>query len=183
MECDLSLVLPHAYWVVPKLLLAGAYPGDRNIDEARRKIDALLDCGIRLAVDLTEKWEYSLHPYSHFLHDAASERKVETEHRRISFPDLAAPPPSRMREILDVIDSSIEREVPLYVHCFGGIGRTGTVVGCWLVRHGMKGKEAIDRIAEWRKDTPEGFRSSPETPHRLRTRICRSNRTRYPCLF
>lgn len=27
----------------------------------------------------------------------------------------------------------------VYVHCYGGIGRTGTVVGCWLVRHGLSG--------------------------------------------
>ena len=168
MECDVSLVIPHAYWVVPKLFLAGPYPGDRNIDDARRKVDGLLDCGIRLAIDLTEKWEYNLHPYSHFLLEAAAERNVAANHRRISFPDLGVPPPSRMRAILDVIDSSIEEKVPLYVHCFGGIGRTGTVVGCYLVRHGMDGQKAIDRIAEWRRDTPEGYRPSPETPHQVR---------------
>ena len=36
---------------------------------------------------------------------------------------------------------------PVYVHCWGGIGRTGTVVGCWLVRHGMTGDEALAEFA------------------------------------
>ncbi|MFZ5949388.1 MAG: fused DSP-PTPase phosphatase/NAD kinase-like protein [Candidatus Rifleibacteriota bacterium] len=25
---------------------------------------------------------------------------------------------------------------PVYVHCWGGLGRTGVVVGCWSRRHG-----------------------------------------------
>ena len=31
----------------------------------------------------------------------------------------------------------------MYLHCWGGVGRTGTVVGCWLVRHGRTGDEAL----------------------------------------
>src|SRR3712207_6971239 len=42
-----------------------------------------------------------------------------------------------------------------YVHCWGGIGRTGTVVGCYLVEHGMDGEQAIAAIAEWRAGTPD----------------------------
>ena len=36
----------------------------------------------------------------------------------------------------------------VYVYCWGGIGRTSTAVGCWLVRHGMTGDEALAEIAE-----------------------------------
>ena len=36
----------------------------------------------------------------------------------------------------------------VYVHCWGGIGRTGTTVGCWFVRHGRTGDQALAEIAE-----------------------------------
>jgi protein-tyrosine phosphatase len=60
-----------------------------------------------------------------------------------------------MRAILDAIDDSLDRDLPVYVHCWGGHGRTATVVGCWLVRHGMSGDEALRRIAELRRAYPE----------------------------
>ena len=68
-----------------------------------------------------------------------------------------------MLDTLDAIDEAIESGETVYVHCFGGIGRTGTVVGCYLVRHGMTGVEALDQIAQLRQGTPEGWQVSPET--------------------
>ena len=49
-----------------------------------------------------------------------------------------------------------------YVHCWGGVGRTGTVVGCWLVRHGLDRGDAVATIAALRAGLP-GARPSPET--------------------
>ena len=68
-----------------------------------------------------------------------------------------------MVTILDAIDDAVERGRIVYVHCYGGVGRTGTVVGCYLVRHGRSGEEALAAIAEWRRNTPDGWRNSPET--------------------
>jgi hypothetical protein len=45
----------------------------------------------------------------------------------------------------------------------GDIGRTGTVIGCYLVQQGMDGQDALDCIAQLRRGTPEGKISSPET--------------------
>ena len=50
------------------------------------------------------------------------------------------------------------------MHCWGGVGRTGTVVGCWLVQEsGLSPDEAIAKIAEMRCDTPDGWKRLPET--------------------
>jgi protein tyrosine phosphatase len=49
------------------------------------------------------------------------------------------------------------------VHCWGGVGRTGTVVGCWLVRHGLAGGDALARVEALRATTPKANRPSPET--------------------
>ena len=70
-----------------------------------------------------------------------------------------------MMSILDAIDNALSRGGTVYVHCWGGVGRTGTVIGCWLVRHGLSGEEALEQIAEWWKGVEKSHRapSSPET--------------------
>jgi protein-tyrosine phosphatase len=57
---------------------------------------------------------------------------------------------------------SISNNRPVYVHCRGGRGRTGTVVGCYLVRHGLTGQGALERIKELRRNEPTGHLPSPE---------------------
>jgi protein-tyrosine phosphatase len=68
-----------------------------------------------------------------------------------------------MPRILDDVESAIEDGGVPYVHCWGGIGRTGTVVGCWLVRHGLDAGDPIGRIAELRRDVSDSFVTSPQT--------------------
>jgi predicted protein tyrosine phosphatase len=152
-----------SYWVVPQRVLAGEYPGARTEPEARRKLIWLLDAGIRQFVDLTETGEYGLEPYWPLVQQLAAQRGLQVAHARLSIPDMGTPPPVQMAAILDTIDAAAGEERPVYVHCFGGIGRTGTVVGCYLVRHGYRGVEALAEIARRRQDTPDGYRQSPET--------------------
>ena len=147
--------IPDSYWVVPGRLLAGEYPGAPGAEAAERKLRRLGWSGIDLYVDLTEEGEYGLRQYADLLDGA--------EHLRLPIPDVSTPSRERMTEILDTIDEALDSGRSVYVHCYGGIGRTGTVVGCHLVRHGATGEEALDRIAELRRGTPDGSRESPET--------------------
>jgi protein-tyrosine phosphatase len=71
----------------------------------------------------------------------------EIEYRRYAVPDLGIPPRPGMVKILDEIDALLAAGRRVYVHCWGG---TGTVVGCYLVRHGKSADEALALIAEWR---------------------------------
>jgi protein-tyrosine phosphatase len=68
-----------------------------------------------------------------------------------------------MNRILNKIDSSLSRDWPVYVHYWGGRGRTGTVVGCYLVRTGLSGQEALRKIEDLRQFEPTSHRPSPET--------------------
>jgi protein-tyrosine phosphatase len=154
--------IPDSYWVAPQQLLAGEYPGAMTKEETRRKVSALLDAGIRSFLDLTETHE--LRAYDPLVQEIAATRQIDVRYRRMSVPDMGIPTVAHMTAVLDHIDNEIQDARPVYVHCWGGIGRTGTVVGCWMVqREGRTAEEALQRIAELRADTPDGRRTSPET--------------------
>lgn len=149
--------IPDSYWVEPGRLLAGEYPGAPDLDAAQDRLRRFLDAGITLFVDLTQAGECGLKPYVPLL-------RGQAEHRRMPITDLSTPTAEEMTHILEAIDDALEAGQVVYVHCYGGIGRTGTVVGCYLVRHGLSGQEALTEIARLRRGTPDGWKDSPETP-------------------
>jgi atypical dual specificity phosphatase len=154
--------IPDSYWVVDRLLLAGEYPGSATAATARRKLEAFLDAGIRAFFDLTEEGELS--PYDGMLAELASEREIAVAYNRAPIRDLGVPRPADLHALLSRLKENVTSGTPSYVHCWGGIGRTGTVIGCWLVEHdGMEGNDALARIADLRRGTPDGRRRSPET--------------------
>ena len=162
-----------SYRVWPARLYAGAYPGTypgakpgataqaSPPGDAQAKLDALLAAGVTLFLDLTEERENSLAPYAHLLDGRA-------RHVRLPVRDVSCPPPQRMGEILDAIDAELAGGGTVYVHCYGGHGRTGTVVGCHLVERGVTAADALERVAFWRRGTPDEPKRSPETDEQWR---------------
>ncbi len=136
-----------AWYAVADGLRAGGYPGSRDA------VQALEGAGVTVFVDLTHPSD-PLPGYGSWLVTA----------RRIAhpIPDMGTPTAGRMMRILDDIDDGRSAGDVVYVHCWGGVGRTGTVVGCWLMRHGVDEGDAIDRIAALRAGIA-GDRRSPET--------------------
>lgn len=161
--------LPHgnSYWVVPGRVIAGEYPGDADSTKASRKVRQHLEAGVRFFVDLTEEGE--LIPYDDILASEASRLGISKfEYRRFEIPDVSIPHSDELTaSVLDAIDRG-SRELPtVYIHCRGGVGRTGTIVGCYFKRHlGFSGDEALDTIAGlWEcVDKSVKIPASPETP-------------------
>src|SRR5262245_22147025 len=139
--------IPNSYMLLDGRLIAGEYPGDLVEIAARSKLAALLDAGVTTFVDLTEACE--LRPYDTLLAEMAKARGTEATYFRHPIHDVSVPSsPIVMREILDAVDTVLWKGGIVYVHCWGGIGRTGTVIGCHLVRQGMTGEEALARVGE-----------------------------------
>jgi protein-tyrosine phosphatase len=142
-------------YVVTAGLLAGEYPGATDAAAAHRRLRAFADSGISTFVDLTHPAD-ALAPYEHLLPAGG---------RRIAHPivDLGTTTIPHMARILDDVDAALADERRVYVHCWGGIGRTGTVVGCWLVRHGLDEGDPLRAIARLRRGVPDAWAVSPQT--------------------
>ena len=124
------------------------------------KLDALLNSGVTLFVDLTEEGE--LLPYANWLETAA--------HKRFPIPDTGTPRSvEQTRDILNAIDDHRGRGGTVYLHCWGGVGRTGTIVGCWLSRkNNGDTEEALHELQDlWKKNPKSKWRDSPENPWQI----------------
>jgi hypothetical protein len=152
-----------SYWVIRDRFMAGPYPGAIYENEAHLRAGWLIQNGFSFFLDLTESGEYGLEPYAPLLLLMMADNEDTVTHKRIPIRDMDTPTREEMVQILDTIDAALESGHRVYLHCYGGIGRTGTVVGCHLVRHGIDNEIALDQIASWRWDTPNGWRRSPET--------------------
>ena len=146
-------IVPDSYWVTDTFA-AGEYPGARLASAAEQRVRTFERAGVTHFVDLTHPSDF-LAPYETFLRSA----------RRASHPivDNGVPTVTEMEATLEAIDVALSDGETVYVHCWGGIGRTGLVVGCWLVCHGHSYDEAIELIRQCRLGTPD-FARDPRAP-------------------
>ena len=127
--------------IEPGRLIAGRHPSAWGSENAAAEVHDLESAGVTLFLDLTHDGE--LDPYAHLLRPPA-------RHLRMPIRDFSVPTHGRLVETLDEIDAELRAGGLVYVHCWAGCGRTGVVVGSWLVRHGTPPNEALARIAEAR---------------------------------
>ena len=157
--------IPNSYWVEPARFAAGEYPGGPTPALAEQKLCTILAAGVDHFIDLTEADE-GLAPYAAILARLSDELGVSASHNRFPIRDVSVPEASSdMVRILDAIDTALSAGRTVYLHCWGGVGRTGTTVGCWLVRHGRTGEGALAHLAELWAGVAKAYRTprSPET--------------------
>ncbi len=150
----------HAWWVEPGKVLAGEYPGDRKPAVAATRINLLVDAGIRTFVDLTTP-EDRLEPYAEIVAAAATSRCLDLRHCNVGIPDFSVSDDATYDQLVDLIHREADRG-GVFVHCWGGIGRTGTVVGCLLAASGLGYDDIVDRLAALREGTRKAVRPAPE---------------------
>jgi hypothetical protein len=164
-----SVPFNRSYWVVPAKLMAGCYPGAPYKAQAHQNLKGLLAHGIRHVISLMApdelNWDGTpFASYEYHMRSIAARMGVTVSFDRMPIKDMNIPGRIEMIQILDRIDQCIEEDKAVYVHCWGGRGRTGTVVGCYLARHGFaSGQTVLWRIQDLRKNTEDHTESSPET--------------------
>jgi len=143
------------WWVAQPWLLAGGFPGDADPAVAAAKLDTLLAAGMRHIVCLQQAHETSRGEaciaYASALTRLAAQQQLTVTWQHFPIRDMDITDAPTMNRILDDIDAAITSGQPTYVHCYGGHGRTGTVIGCWLVRHGLTGPDALRRLKKLRQ--------------------------------
>lgn len=157
-EAFVSRPLHQAYYL-NGYLFAGEYPGDKDENVARQKIKHMVHFGVKHFVDLTEEGE--LKPYNHLLPKG-------TTYLRFPIPDCGVPKSiESVNRLLDQIANFEKMDGYTYIHCWGGVGRTGTIVGCLKARDlQQRGSEydALTVLRNFFRDMPKStYRKTPET--------------------
>ncbi|MHA1448955.1 MAG: phosphatase domain-containing protein, partial [Candidatus Hodarchaeales archaeon] len=74
--------------------------------------------------------------------DIIAESKTGMKHLVIEIPDFSIPNEYQTDEFLNYMNNS--PDLPVAIHCFAGIGRTGTLIALYLIRsRNIGAKEAI----------------------------------------
>lgn len=154
---------PASYWVEPGQFLAGEYPGRPNPLALRQRVIALLRAGFDTFIDLTNPNERE--PYVPTLLEESRYYDLAVSHQRFPVGDFGLPTQPQMNAILQAIENALAQKRKVYLHCWAGVGRTGTTVGCYLVERGMSGEQALARLAELFQTAEQSlyFAASPET--------------------
>ena len=154
-----------SYWVVEGRFAAGAYPGKAgrgDLEHVPDVIAELLSVGIDCFINLTEDEPGGGDSHLTRYDDDVSASAIIDRHPIV---DVSIPAVDQLARILDATDEHLAAGHNVYAHCWGGIGRTGTLVGCWMVRHDLVApSDAIHMLEQLRRgDRGAGHRRSPET--------------------
>ena len=130
----LGLLTDRGDWIEEGKLLACAYP--------RRKaaLAALAGRGVRVVVNLHER-----------AHGAARLDPHGIAEIHLPVRDFTAPTLEQLERGVAELERAMRKGKVVAVHCGGGLGRTGTLLACYLVGRGL---DPSDAIAELRRLRP-----------------------------
>jgi len=125
-------------WLLPDSLAACAFP------DAERGLPYLSRLGVGLLVNLHER-----------PHEPEALARLGLAQVHLPVPDFTPPTPAQLDEGVAAIADALAAGKRVAVHCHGGLGRTGTLLACYLVQQGMSPTEAIARVREVRPGSVE----------------------------
>ena len=150
-------------WVVPGRLMVGAYPASLDQELHERQISSILELGIRTFVCLQreydgnateEQWRTGqrIRPY---IHDAAamlgrhaeSGKREEVKFVHCPIVDCDTTADEIIVELATNLLRRLDVGETIYLHCWGGHGRAGTVASLLVgLLYGMDGQESMEYI-------------------------------------
>jgi atypical dual specificity phosphatase len=125
-------------WIEEDAILACVYPDED------RGLPALERAGIGVLINLHEG-----------AHDPAALARHGLSEVHLPVRDFTPPSPEQLDAGVAAIERALARGQRVAVHCAGGLGRTGTLLACYLVRHGASPEEAIARVRAARPGSVE----------------------------
>lgn len=134
-------IIPQFSWLIENRLAGVSYPGSEDA------LVLLSKLGVKALVSLSEQ-SVGI--------NRLTRHGLQAKHIPIS--DLTAPTLSQVEQAIASIDDFLAQDQPVAVHCFVGLGRTGTILACYLVSRGSSARQAIEQVRTRRPgsiETPE----------------------------
>ena len=137
-------------WVVESVLAGSAqiggfgWCGDSNETELGKDLDTLGRVGIKAMVSLTS---------TPLRAEVLEVRDIRYLHLPVA--DMQAPDLALVEQFITFANRARRDRRPVLVHCGAGLGRTGTLLACYLVHQGAKGDEALKEIRAMRPGSVE----------------------------
>ena len=128
-------------WLIEKKLAGSSIPA--SIDE----VHWVIDQGVKSIVTVREE-------------PLADDWIKDVNYLHVKSNDLGVPEFDDLGNAVDFIHRRITNNQPVLVHCLAGLGRTGTILACYLVKHQkMSADEAMEKVREQR---PGSIQSYPQ---------------------
>ena len=72
--------------------------------------------------------------------------------------DMGVPTFEDLKNSVDYVYKKIQNNEPVMVHCLAGLGRTGTILACYLIKYEkMSAEDAIQHVREKRHGSIQSF--------------------------
>ena len=126
-------------WIIEEKLAGSAMP------TSKEEIDWLKQEGVKSIVTIREE-------------PLEDEWIKDVNYLHVHSNDMGIPEFSDLVNSVDFIHQRITNDEPVMVHCLAGLGRTGTILACYLIKYeDMTADDAIEKVRRERHGSIQSF--------------------------
>ena len=126
-------------WIIEEKLAGSAIP------TSKEEIDWIKQEGVKSIVTIREE-------------PLEDEWIKDVNYLHVHSNDMGIPEFSDLVDSVDFIHQRITNDEPVMVHCLAGLGRTGTILACYLIKYeDMTANDAIEKVRQERHGSIQSF--------------------------